>query len=247
MSIQSYDINVGLNGATSTAFRSFGQSDFVTNADGFQSISISIPFTEAAAAVGADAASLLPGDFFTFDTSVTLDDGSMYNFDNSTAAVNGSAFQGFFRPRVNVTCPLTSDQYTGAYAVSFVDAGAAPNCFTGAPTLSEPIPNFTLGEVSGSTTLRTLTPDGGSIPWALGGFAYVDLGTIDFVCSTVELVVPFSLNGSCGGSIDMTSDGPAMIDPDLSNDNSFTLNMNEFSNGECGCPEISFQLQFDKM
>jgi hypothetical protein len=207
---------------------------------------VSIPLTEAASTTGQDPNNLVAGDKFTFDTKVILNDGREFTFDNSSAAVNGSAFQGFFKPSANVTCPMTSTQYVGTYVVTYVNISDAPNCFTGDPTLGDVIPNMTLSEVSGSTTKRSVTPDGGKIPWAFG-FEYPGSATLDFVCTEVNMAAGWTLNASCGGSINITGGAASPIPADLDDDASFTLEVHEFSNGECGCPEVTFELLFTKI
>ena len=244
--VDTYEIQVSFNGGDPTVLSTFGQSDFTDSEGGFKSIAISISLTDAASALSIDPNTLVAGDYFQFDGFVILNNGSRFGFENSTGAVNGTAFQGFMRSRINVTCPLTDTQYVGTYSVAYVDANDAPNCFTGGATLTDNIPDMTLATVSGSTTQRTMSPAGGTIPWALGGFSYSGSPVIEFVCDNVRMTGIFDLNGSCGGEILLTGAAATAIPTDLSDDDSFTLLINEFSNGECGCDEITFELQFTK-
>jgi len=241
--VQSYEVNVNFNGGANSLWKSFGQGDFTTNAAGFKEISVSIPLSEAAATTGVDVNNLVAGDKFTFDTKVILTDGTSFAFGNSSAAVNGTAFKGFFKPSSIVTCPMTDAQYVGTYKVEYVNVANAPNCFNGAPTLGTTIPNMSLSVVSGSTTKRTLTPAGGTIPWAFG-LAY-STGTLDFVCDVVFLAVPFELNADCSDGIFLT--GGDSTPMDFNNESTFDLNVHEFSNNDCGCPEVSFRLRYTKI
>ena len=113
--VASYDVFVSYNGGAEVLHTSYGQSDFTTTADGFKSIAMSLPLADVAATLGVNTATLVGGDYIVFNTFVELTDGSRFGQANSTSAVNGSAFAGYFRNQINITCPLADTDFVGAY------------------------------------------------------------------------------------------------------------------------------------
>ncbi|MFT6827036.1 MAG: hypothetical protein ACJAZV_000316 [Roseivirga sp.] len=97
-----------VNGAnvTVSGFRSYGQSDFTDSEKGFRSMSnISITAPQILQALNRSPGDLVPGDQFTFKGYLTLEDGSVFGFDNSSSAVRGSAFIALFDFTLPAACP----------------------------------------------------------------------------------------------------------------------------------------------
>ncbi len=109
------------NGDNSTGpieFRRFSQADFETNAAGLRSLSnITITGPEAIAAAGTTADLVSPGDQFQFKGRVTTPDGT-WGASNSSATVNGSAFQGHFDFTMPAGCP---SDLSGTYNYTTTD------------------------------------------------------------------------------------------------------------------------------
>lgn len=97
-----------------TEFRSWTAADFTTNKAGFQGIeNIRITASEAFAALGITEESVKSGDKFKFRGNVTTTTGASFNAANSSAAVNGASFRGFFNFTINAFCPSSLE---GEYA-----------------------------------------------------------------------------------------------------------------------------------
>ncbi len=109
----------GLSGAGPTRFRSYASSEFGTTDRGFKGIdNISISATELLSFFNLTTDDLLPGDQFVFNGTVVTTDGAVYGFSNSTAAVNGSAFQGHFDFTMSASCPTN---LAGTYDATTID------------------------------------------------------------------------------------------------------------------------------
>ena len=97
---------VGAANRTVTAFRSYGQSDFTDSEAGFRSMpNIEITAPQIMQALNLTFADLTADDQFTFKGYITLEDGSVFGFDNSSAPVRGSAFQAHFDFTLPAACP----------------------------------------------------------------------------------------------------------------------------------------------
>ena len=114
------DPSNGDDSKTIAAFKSFSSSEFVTTADGFQGLeNISLAASEMISALGITIPDVSAGDVFIINGKLILTDGSEYSAANSTAAVNGSAFQGHFSFRLSAGCPSSLD---GTYSYDMVNA-----------------------------------------------------------------------------------------------------------------------------
>ncbi len=246
--VQTYEINVTYvdnnpdNGDKSggpSLLRSISSSEFTTNEKGFKQVTVTITLAELATLFGTAPEDIKANDQFIFDGVLTLNDGSKFSFDNSTAAVRGSAFQSHFRFTIKATCPLNDDQFTGTYLVTYEvePSGAFGPAFGAEPGTVE------VTTVSGSSTKRAFE------------LVYLkDLGigngpstiTVDFVCDFVVLAGDVDGQLSCGG--DAITIGPGDPVPvDLNDDSSFVVNMVEFKNdGGCGVPTAPFALRLTK-
>lgn len=185
--ITQYDINVTFvdntapdNSAGPKLFKSFSASDFTTSANGFKAIeNLSIPLSELANLFGLSEDQFTAGDIFRFEGSLTDKNGNVFTAANSSAAVNGSAFQGFFNFTAKVTCPLPDTQFAGAYTLSY-DPPIDPNSGFGESLVEGTV---TLTTVPGSTTQRQFDA---TYLQVFGGFAVTV--AIDFVCDKVVLL-----------------------------------------------------------
>jgi len=185
--ITQYDINVTFvdktlpdNSAGPKLFKSFSASEFSTSADGFKALeNVSIPLADLANLFGLSEDQFTAGDLFKFEGSITTQDGGVFTAANSSAAVNGSAFKGFFNFTAKVTCPLPDALYTGAYTLTY-DPPLDPNAGFGESLVEGTV---TLTNVPGSTTKRQF---GATYLQVFGGFAVTV--TIDFVCVNVVMV-----------------------------------------------------------
>ncbi|MBT30281.1 MAG: hypothetical protein CMO01_11525 [Thalassobius sp.] len=89
-----------------SSFLSYSADQFTVSEDGLKSVQdITITAPEVLSALGISAADLAPGDNFEFKGYVTLDDGSVFGYDNSSAAVRGDAFQAHFDFDIPAACP----------------------------------------------------------------------------------------------------------------------------------------------
>lgn len=244
--VSTYDIYVsfddnspgnGDNSKAETLFSSFGQGDFGSSSRGYKSMAVSLPLSEAASKLGLAEADLTAGDFFVYRTELVLTDGRVFTKANSTAAVNGSAFQGFFDFDAKCTCPLPDEKFSGAYQIEYVSHSAGP---FGAIFGASP-PVVTLRTVSGSTTLR-------EFDWTYLPDTYVFDGQtwrFDFVCTEMQLNTMDSGVGCGGGSITMEQDGPLPVD--ITDDSSFEWNFIEYANdGGCGVDPNPVTIRFVK-
>lgn len=192
-----YEDNNPENGDNSKGpveFRTYAAAEFITNQAGFKSLeNIQITAQQVLDAVGIGAEDVLSGDQFKFTGNVTTTSGANFNAANSSAAVNGSSFRGFFNFRLNAFCPSNLE---GEYA--YTTTAASINCPTNG--------NTTDNDLSGTVTVIAL---GGGIynfsDWSFGAYSVcykatdkADSGTLQFTdtCSEVDFT----------GSIDVLGD-----------------------------------------
>lgn len=95
----------GDNSVGPIVYATYGPSDFTKNADGYQSITVTIPASAAIAAANTTADQLKAGDAFQFRGFVTLADGNTYGAANSSSSVRGAAFRGHFDFLLPAACP----------------------------------------------------------------------------------------------------------------------------------------------
>ncbi len=221
-------------------YRTWSSGDFTDNANGFKGLAnIQIPIKDVASLFGLGLADLAAGDQFHFDGSVTTTDGRTFGFENSTAAVNGSAFAGHFDFTVKATCPLPDTDWVGDYQISY-DNGVPADGF--GPIFGAEPPVVTLTTVSGSTTRR-------QFGWSYLPDSYNfdgQVGDMDFVCVEIVLSTMDTGVGCGGGNILIGQDGPSPV-ADLSDDSSFRLKLIDYqSDGGCGVDPIPVDVTFTK-
>lgn len=219
--VQSYEIEVLLNGDNRTLYKSFGQADFTDNANGFKSIRVAIPLSDLVSLFGIAENDLEPLDRFTFDTRIITEDGKVFTYDNSTAAINGSAFQGHFKFNSTVTCPLPDTDFVGGYTWTSSDPGTF-----GDPILGSSTQDVTLELISGSTTKRSL-PD---LPY-LGDPGLGFTLTLDFVCDKV-IIPDADLGTGCSGLIEFEQG--TLTNFDINDDSSITFELVDNVSSDCG-------------
>jgi len=240
-----FDDNNADNGDSSTEeklFKSFGKSDLTTNGNGVAALSVSIPMKEVASLLGVAEADIKARDIFVFRSELKTDAGAVFTFDNSTSAVNGPAFQGFFNFSSKVTCPLSNDDFVGEYTLTYVED---PQAF-GVSAFGHDGITVTLETIDGSTTLRKFSYE---YLTELGvGQGNVDF-TFDFVC---DVIIPNDAQVtalSCGaGDITLgpSKDG-GFSSFDLNNDGEFEITLDDFvSDGGCGVAPLKTVIKLTK-
>ncbi len=218
------DASNGDNSKAQKLYASFSSSEFNDNDRGFKGLDISLPFTDVAAALGVDVNTISPGDVFNFATEVIKTDGAKFTAANSSSAVRGSAFQGFFNFNANATCPISNDLFVGSYALTYDDVSGGWG-----ESITEG--TVTLGLVQGSTTRRQFSAI------FLPTIAPTDATfVLEWVCDIVKLV-NYDSGLSCGGpSIQAvnTFDGVEFTQPaDILDDSVIIVSYVE-DGGACG-------------
>ena len=221
--VQTFDIQVTYVSASGTsdgpkAYKTFDAGEFITTENGFQGIKVIIPLSEMLSLFEISESDLAAQDQFQFQSFVTTKEGSKFGFANSTSAVNGPAFKGFFNFVSNVTCPLDNESFVGDYAITYdeFDGGGFSSSFAEG--------TVTLSLVPGSTTQRVFTAN-----YAVTGSDY-NLNIV-FVCTNLTLTTQDS-GLSCGGPNIVFKTGAA-TPFDINDDSEFTLEFLE-DGGACG-------------
>jgi hypothetical protein len=222
--------------------RSYSSGEFETVASGGKGLNnIKLPLAEIAGLFGLGLDDLAAGDQFKFDGSITTTDGRVFGAENSSSAINGSAFAGHFDFTVKATCPLPDDLWTGTYTVSYDDDNWDNTAGFGYPVQPGDV---VVGTTAGSTTIRQFTATWGV---DIGGFD-IDPYMFDFVCSEVQFL-PNDTGLACGGGSITMVQNPDVTNPiaDLTDDSQFTLHIIEYQDdGECGIDATPKQLIFTK-
>lgn len=126
-----YNDNNPENGDASVGpieFRTFSQSDFTDNADGFRELSQTITANEAIAAANTTAEDIGPGDEFVFEGEVVLENGATFRSENSSATVVGAGFRGHFDFTMPCACP---SDLAGTYEYTTTDVWCDGSTVTG--------------------------------------------------------------------------------------------------------------------
>lgn len=234
----SYTDNDASNGDNSQAqqlYQSFSSSEFKENDRGFKGLDISLPLTDVAAKMGIDVNTISAGDIFAFSTEVIKTDGAKFTAANSSSAVRGSAFQGFFTFNSKATCPVSDDRFSGSYTLDYVAVEALP---FGAYPLGEPGKQIEITTVSGSSTLREF-----QFVWIeAGGFGQApSTMRFDLVCDITTVAGEVDGGLTCGaGAVTLGPDADNNQAFDLGDDSEILLAFEEYvSDGGCGVPTLS--------
>lgn len=217
----SYADNNPSNGDESqgnTLLRTISSSEFGSSDRGFKSASVSVTLNELLTLFGISPDNLLPNDQFVFDTNIVLEDGSQYGAENSSAAVNGSAFGGHFDYALTATCPLSDDLFVGDYELTYVEGPGNPwatGVRVGTVTLA----------LSGNPTRRNIDV---IVIDAFGGFGMT--AQLEFVCDVVQWNDATPGVG-CGNDILYNFAGT--MPQDITNDSEIIVSYFE-DGGDCG-------------
>lgn len=119
------------NGDKSTGpirLRSYSASDFEDLPSGFKGVTnITVTADDVIKAAGLTNSDISAGDRFRVDGSLVLNDGSVFSFDNSSAAVRGSAFLAHFRFDMIASCPT---ELAGTYDINVTATWCGDNSGT---------------------------------------------------------------------------------------------------------------------
>ena len=114
VSFTDFDESDGNSSAGPVPLRSFTSADFSPQASGNLGLSVSETGNDVVNALGLSASDLAGGGRFDVAGTVTTVDGAVFRSGNSSAAVNGAAFRGFFDYTLFVVCP---SDLGGTYSV----------------------------------------------------------------------------------------------------------------------------------
>ncbi|MEM6803745.1 MAG: hypothetical protein AAF696_20235 [Bacteroidota bacterium] len=247
--VNNYSINVeyvdnnpdnGDNSVATTPYLSFGRGDFGTSVNSKVGISVNISMSAVANELGLNIDDLQALDLFRFTASITLDDGQVFTAANSSAAVNGAAFQGFFNFDVNVTCPVPEDRFVGAYTLEYV--GTPPTLFGGTPYGELPI-TVEMASVTGSQTRRTIS--GISALGELGIGQPTMVQTFDLLC-TVTSGISSSTRLGCVDAISIAQGAQPFGAFNFDDDTELTLNLELDVTDDCGRGSQGFTVRLTK-
>jgi len=214
----------GDNSTEETLFQAYGPGDFGDSALGLKGITITYPFEEVASRAGISIDDISPGDFFAFSSLVKLNDGRVFQDENTESTIKSSAFRAYFDWTVNATCPLPNDLFVGQYAIEFLEGPGNPWA-TGLRAET-----VTLELVPGSTTKRQFAA---VVIDAFGGFPMT--AEMDFVCTTVQWLTAGPGIG-CGPP-NISYDAGAPQPQDITDDSVIILEYAE-EGGGCGYSNV---------
>jgi len=249
--VNNYSINVqyidanpdnGDNSVATTPYLSFGKSDFGTSVNGKVGMSLSISLKDLTTKLGLNLDDILALDQFRFSSSITLDDGQVFSQANSSAAVTGDAFQGWFNFSGIVTCPIPDDRFSGAYTMTYV--GDATTAFGATPYGPDP-QTVMLSTITGSKTQRRISGDDFEGIPELGFGLGPMTQDFDLLC-TVSRILPTDIGLGCGGRIDYVQGSQPDGTFDFDDDSEFILNITFNQAQECGAAPDLFQIKLTK-
>ncbi len=132
LDVQYVDVT-GANSSGPSELRTYGSSTFTKDSEGFMAVeNISVTSADVTSVFGLTYSDLTAGDEFRVIGKIVMSDGSEHTFSNSSASVNGTAFQGFFNFTMPAACP---SDLTGSFAFSTVVGAGHPGC-SGGETVS---------------------------------------------------------------------------------------------------------------
>lgn len=240
-----FDDNTSHNGNAAksrTLFKSFTESDFTTSSGGNVGITVTYSATDVMNLLGLQASDMTADDDFEFTSEIKTKSGSVHHAGNSSAAVNGSAFAGYFDFGLACQCPLGGSQFAGSYALSYVtnNQNHDPTGSFG-PIFGATPGNYTLS-VRNTTTRRisfTYLPDDRKIT----GQRF----DLRFKCNRVEFsdrdTGQFCLPGST-----ITLGQGDVSNFNFNDDSELTLNIVEFKkDGNCGYSPVNHTVKLTKV
>jgi len=218
--------------------RSISASEFGTSDRGFKSTAQTVTLSELLSLFGLAAEDIKANDQFVFDGKIILQDGASYGAENSSAAVNGSAFAGHFDYTLKATCVLPDNLFVGDYIMTYEDQGNL--AFGLAP----------LGDDGKTVTLSVTGPTTRSFDFVYleaGGFGQPATGfDMEWICDQVIAAVPDAGLG-CGGTI--TFGNSATVFPaDITDDSVIIIGAEEWADdGGCGVPAQDVIIKLTKI
>ena len=226
----SFDDNSPSNGDGSKSeqlYKSFGTADFAVNGNGFVGLDVTIPLSDLLGLLNLSEADLFARDEFEFRSEIKTTEGRTHTADNSSAAVNGSAFAGFFDFKNEVICGVDDSKFVGEYTLSYSETptGGLGAAFGDTPG------KITLETVSGSTTQRQFT-----IVYLPGDRDLEITVVFDLLCEITEaetILTGLSCVSGAEATIDQ-GDTPGVFN--IADDGEITLNLVEFAK-DGGCSQ----------
>ena len=210
-----------------TLLRSISASEFGSSDRGFKNTSQTVTLSELLTLFGLSADDIKANDQFVFDGNIILEDGASYGAENSSAAVNGSAFAGHFDYTLKATCVLPDNLFVGDYIMTYEDQGN--QAFGLAP----------LGDDGKTVTVTATGPTTRSFDFIYleaGGFGQPASGwNMEWICDQVIAAVPDAGLG-CGGTITF-GNSPTVFPADITDDSVIRVGALEWDDdGGCDVP-----------
>jgi hypothetical protein len=222
---------------SAASVKSFSSADFSTNERGFVGMEVTITATEAASALGLNVNDMSASDQFRFTSAIRTNAGRVHTGENSTAAVNGDAFQGHFNFTVSLACPVSDSFMTGTYTVTYEENGESA---FGGPVLQAAPFDVTLSVVS--STKRSFS----AIYAEDLGFGTTVTIEFELLCDKVQTAGNLGTGLGCGGTITL---GPAddFGSFDLTDDSEFLISFVEGeSDGGCSFSPVRNVIKLTK-
>ncbi len=165
VSFTDFDESDGNSSAGPVALQSFSSGEFSAQTSGNKGLSVTVTGAELASALGLTADDLKGGGQFDVAGTVTTVDGAVFRSTNSSAAVNGSAFRGFFDYTLFIVCP---SDLAGTYTYATQGSSTDP-CCPGTVTVDGEVTltdngggEYTISDWSGGLYVAWYGPDGGN-------------------------------------------------------------------------------------
>lgn len=114
----------GDQSASSILVKSYFSGDFIRSERGYLGMSVALTLEELSTSLNVAIVDIMALDQFKIKSRITTKDGKIFSASNSSATINGSAFQGHFRFTLKATCPLPDDLFVGEYKLDYtMDCG----------------------------------------------------------------------------------------------------------------------------
>ena len=166
VSFTDYDESDGNSSTGPVALNSYSTGDFSPQASGNVGVSsVTVTGADMAAKLGLTADDLKGGGQFDVVGTVTTVDGAVFRSTNSSAAVNGAAFRGFFDYTLFVICPSSLAGNYSAVSVGTSTDGCCPGEVTAMRediTLTDKGSGlYEINDFTGGIYFKWYGPDGG--------------------------------------------------------------------------------------
>jgi len=118
LNVEYVDVN-GVNSSGPTELRKYTTADFTSSEAGFMSVSnVTVTSADVTSKFGLTYTDLSPGDKFNITGMLVTNSGATFTSVNSSASVNGLAFEGFFDFTMPAACPSNLE---GTYNITGTD------------------------------------------------------------------------------------------------------------------------------